>query len=194
MRTLQRITVTFFLLLVALAAAPKRGSADDAAPISGERAAMIQQIDAAESELLQLADAVPDKKYAWRPGKGVRSVGEVYMHVAGANYFLPTLYGVAPPAGIDLKTYEASVTEKAKIIDALKTSFAHAKKSIADTPDGDLTKTVKIFGKDGTERDAMMIVVTHAHEHLGQSIAYARMNGVVPPWTAARQAAAPDKK
>src|SRR5689334_3461488 len=194
MRTFQRISALFAFLFLALAAVPKRGSADDAAPMSGERAAMIGQIDAAENELLQLADAVPDKKYAWRPGKGVRSIAEVYMHVAGTNYLLPTLYGVAPPAGIDLKTFESSITEKAQIIEAMKTSFAHAKKSIADAADGDLTKTVNIFGKDGTERDAMMIVVTHAHEHLGQSIAYARMNGIVPPWTAAKQAAAAAKK
>ena len=40
-----------------------------------------------------------------------------------------------------------------------------------------------VFGNDNTERAAFMMALNHLHEHLGQSVAYARMNGVVPPWS-----------
>jgi uncharacterized damage-inducible protein DinB len=163
---------------------------DSVASISGERAAMIGQIREAEDKLVDLAGAIPQAKFSWRPGKGVRSVAEVYRHVVSTNYFLPTMFGTAMPAGFDFKNYETADSDRAQIVEDLKASFAHLRKAISDSPDGDLSKTVKIFDHDGTEREAMMIAVTHAHEHLGQSIAYARMIGVVPPWTARQQASA----
>ena len=176
------------LISAAVLLAPAR--ADEAVALSGERAAMIGQIKEAEDELVDLAGATPQAKFSWRPRKGVRSVAEVFRHVIIANYMLPSLFGSAPPAGFDMKTYETAGNDKAEIVRDLKASFAHLRKAISDTPDGDLSKTVRIFDHDGTAREAMMIAVTHAHEHLGQSIAYARMNGIVPPWTAREQAEA----
>jgi uncharacterized damage-inducible protein DinB len=163
--------------------------ADEAvASLSGERSAMIAQIQQAEDKLIDLAGAIPEAKYSWRPRKGVRSVAEVFRHVVTSNYLFPTWFGTRPPAGFDMKNYEAGHSDREQIVQDLKASFAHLRKAIADTPDGDLTKTVKIGDHDGTEREGMMIAVTHAHEHLGQSIAYARMIGIVPPWTAREQA------
>jgi uncharacterized damage-inducible protein DinB len=172
-----------------LLVAPAR--ADEAvAPLSGERSAMIAQIQQAEDKLIDLAGAIPQAKYSWRPRKGVRSVAEVFRHVVITNYFFPTWFGTKPPADFDMKNYEAGHSDREQIVQDLKASFAHLRKAIADTPDGDLSKTVKIGDHDGTEREGMMIAVTHAHEHLGQSIAYARMIGIVPPWTAREQAVA----
>jgi uncharacterized damage-inducible protein DinB len=176
------------LISAAMLVTPAR--ADEAVSLSGERAAMIGQIKEAEDKLVDLAGAMPQAKFSWRPRKGVRSVAEVFRHVVTANYLLPSLFGSAPPAGFDMKTYETAGNDKAEIVRDLKASFAHLRKAISDAPDGDLSKTVKIFDHDGTEREAMMIAVTHAHEHLGQSIAYARMNAVVPPWSAPPQASA----
>jgi len=164
--------------------------ADDAVALSGERAAMIGQIKEAEDKLVDLAGAIPQSKFSWRPRKGVRSVAEVFRHVVSANYFFPTMFGTAMPASFNPKNYETASSDRAQTVGDLSASFAHLRKAISDAPDGDLSKTVKIFDHDGTEREAMMIAVTHAHEHLGQSIAYARMIGVVPPWTARQQAAA----
>ena len=157
------------------------------AMIGGVRGSFLFQIDQAQDKLLQLANAIPAEKYGWKPGEGVRSVGEVFNHVASANYFFPTIWKstVPMPAGIDPRTFEKEMSgDKAKTIDTLTKSFAHVRAAITAASEADLNNKINIFGHDATVRDAMLIVVTHAHEHLGQSIAYARSNAIVPPWSA----------
>ena len=153
----------------------------------GVRAEILRQIDDAQKKLLALANTMPAEKYTWRPGQGVRSVGEVFAHVAGGNYFLPTLWGVRPPAGVDPRSFEKEGGDKTKTIENLKKSFDHARQAIQSVPEADLGKAAKIFDHEGTYREAFLLVASHAHEHLGQSIAYARMNSVVPPWSAGGQ-------
>jgi uncharacterized damage-inducible protein DinB len=97
--------------------------------------------------------------------------------------------GVTPPQGFDFKTYEKSLTKKADIQKALKDSFAHMEAGFANVSDADMEKQVELFGTKMTVRSAYLLLLSHCHEHLGQSIAYARSNGIVPPWTA-KQAAA----
>jgi uncharacterized damage-inducible protein DinB len=75
------------------------------------------------------------------------------------------------------------------VIEWLKKSIDNVKATASGVSDADLDKTVKAFGREMTQRRVLMIVQTHLHEHLGQSIAYARMNGITPPWTAAEAAA-----
>ncbi|HEX7615143.1 MAG TPA: DinB family protein [Thermoanaerobaculia bacterium] len=157
-----------------------------AAPAAGFRAEFLAQQDRVEKEILGLAEATPADKYGWRPAPGVRSISEVYIHIVGGNTFLLGFAGVKPPAGMD-KDMEKNVTEKAKVIDELKKSFAHLRAGIAATTDADLDKPVKFFGTDSTVRGVLLTVANHEHEHLGQTIAYARMNGIVPPWTAEQQ-------
>ena len=120
----------------------------------------------------------------------VRSTGEVFMHIAQANYSMPLLLGEAPAPGVDPKTFDAQARDKAKVVETLRGSFDYAMKALRDLPDADLEQGVDIFGRQGTKRELCMLLVAHAHEHLGQSIAYARTNGIVPPWTARAEAAA----
>ena len=150
---------------------------------AGLRGEILAEIDAVEKKLVDLAGAVPPEKFGWRPGEGVRSVSEVYMHVAGGNYMIPTFIGIKPPEGID-RGMEKSVTEKDKVVAALKQSFDHLRKAVRDTPDADWDSKVKLFGRiDSSKRGVFLLLLNHAHEHLGQSIAYARSNGVAPPWS-----------
>jgi uncharacterized damage-inducible protein DinB len=162
------------------------------APTKGFRAEFLMQQDGVEKELLGLAEATPAGKFGWRPAEGVRSVSEVYMHVAGGNYLFLGFAGVKAPDGIS-PSMEKEVTDKAAVIEAMKKSFAALRAGVASIADADLDKPVKLFGHDTTVRGVLLIAATHEHEHLGQSIAYARMNGIVPPWTAARQAKAAEK-
>jgi uncharacterized damage-inducible protein DinB len=157
---------------------------------SGPRAELVKQCNEVEKKFVDLAQAMPQEKYGWRPGEGVRSVSEVYMHVVGANYFIPSFAGVKPPEGLS-RDMEKTVTEKAKVVEMLKKSFEHVRQALLSKSDADLDSPGKLFGQETTVRDVMLTTVTHMHEHLGQSIAYARMNGVVPPWTAAEQARQP---
>jgi uncharacterized damage-inducible protein DinB len=154
-----------------------------AAPASGFKADSIGNIDYASKELVSLAEAMPAEKYSWRPAPGVRSVSEVYMHVAIANYYLPSFAGTKVPEGID-REMETKVTDKAKVVDALKKSIDHLRTAISNTPDAELDTKVKAFGRDLSKRAIFLIALGHIHEHLGQSIAYARSNGVTPPWSA----------
>lgn len=162
------------------------------APASGFRAEFLKQVDDMEKKYVDLAQAVPQEKYAWRPGEGVRSVSEVFMHLAVANFFIPQFVGAKPPTGID-RNMERTVTDKAKVIDSLKQSFAHVRQAALNTPDTDLDKPATFFGRQTTVRDVFFTMATHMHEHLGQSIAYARMNSIVPPWTAARESGGPPR-
>jgi uncharacterized damage-inducible protein DinB len=145
----------------------------------------------AEKKVIELAEATPADKYAWAPGKGVRSTSEVFMHVAGANYLIPTLVGQAPPGGIDARKLESTIKEKDQAVKTLRESFSSAHAAIDKTDDFDTM--IDMFGQKVTKRYALLLLVTHAHEHLGQAIAYARMNAITPPWTARENAAAEAK-
>jgi hypothetical protein len=103
------------------------------------------------------------------------------MHIAGANYFLATFVNVQPPSTMP-KDIE-KITDKKLVVSELQKSFDHLRMVMKNTPDSDLDKQVMLFGKPTTERAVFATILNHLHEHLGQSIAYARMNGVVPPWS-----------
>jgi uncharacterized damage-inducible protein DinB len=141
------------------------------------------EFDHAARQLLALAEATPAEKFGWRPADGVRSIAEVYMHVAVGNHLLLRQAGIQ--SGVDLakmgKDPEKSITDKAAVIEFLEGSFAAVRTSY---PTADMQKKVKPFGiKDATAQDVFLRVLVHNHEHMGQSIAYARMNGVAPPWS-----------
>jgi uncharacterized damage-inducible protein DinB len=141
------------------------------------------EFDHAARQLLQLAEATPPEKFSWRPADGVRSVAEVYMHIALANHFLLRQVGVEPPfdpASLG-KQPERSKTAKADVIGFLKGSFDAVRNAHGKT---DLQKKVQLFKKDTTAEHVFVRILVHNHEHMGQSIAYARMNGVAPPWSA----------
>src|SRR5205807_1376102 len=151
--------------------------------VSGYRSEVMAEVMVQEDKFTRLAEAIPAEKYTWRPAADVRSFAEVFLHVSAANYNLYEMVGTAPPSALDLKTLEKSTTDKTKIIAALRDSFAHAKQAIKSMPDADLEKSMDWFGGKNTERGALLFIVRHGAEHLGQSIAYSRMAGVVPPWT-----------
>lgn len=148
-------------------------------PAQGFRAEFVANLDEVQRKLVSLAEATPAEKFSWKPEGDVRSISEVYMHIARSNYFLATFLGAeaSRPAG-DL---EKTVTKKAEVIAELKRSFDHLRTVAANTPD--LDKKVKLFGNATTHRGVLVTVLSHLHEHLGQSVAYARMNGIVPPWS-----------
>jgi uncharacterized damage-inducible protein DinB len=162
------------------AAAASTGAA---APASGYRAEFLNEMKYFEGRFTQLAEAIPAEKFTWRPAAGVRSVSEVLLHVAGANQGLPRMAGIQPPAGFAGQGYEQSTTDKAKVIAELRKSFAHIQSAASQMKDADADKPMKVFGMDMTGRSFSFFMARHLGEHLGQLIAYARVNGVVPPWS-----------
>jgi uncharacterized damage-inducible protein DinB len=151
--------------------------------VFGYRSEVLAEVMIQEDKFVRLAEAIPADKYTWRPAPDVRSFAEVFLHVSAANYNIYKLVGTPPPSGFKVNGFEKSTTDKTKIIATLKDSFAHARKAITAISDADLDKNFDWFGGKNTERGVLLFVVRHAAEHLGQSIAYARFIGVVPPWT-----------
>jgi uncharacterized damage-inducible protein DinB len=134
------------------------------------------------SQLIALAEATPEEKFAWRPAPGVRSTSEVYMHIAIANFYLLSVTGPKPPADAN-EDMEKTVTSKAEVIKWLKRSLDAVKQAhLAETPK-DLQRKVHIHDRDATVDGMYLRIIVHANEHMGQLIAYARSSGVVPPWS-----------
>jgi uncharacterized damage-inducible protein DinB len=183
-----RIRVSAVCLLIVTVSAVQAAAQvypyrDGTPGVTGYRSEVLAEVMIQESEFIRLAEAFPADKYTWRPGPGVRSVAEVFLHASAANYNMYKLVGTPPPAGLDVAGLEQSTTDKAKVIATLKASYAHAKKAITDMPDANLEKTMDWLGGKITQRGVLLYIVPHIAEHLGQAIAYARINGVVPPWT-----------
>jgi uncharacterized damage-inducible protein DinB len=134
-------------------------------------------------QLIALAEATPAEKFAWRPAPGIRSVSEVYMHIAMANFYLLSVTGPKMPADLKSADLEKTVTAKADVIDWLKRSLDAVKVAHAVVRPDDLQRKVKVNGVDATVDGMYLRIIVHANEHMGQLIAYARMSGVVPPWS-----------
>ncbi len=183
MRRILTVALSFAFLCGLTAQAARAQAPDTKAAPSGFKAEAIRSLEDAEKKIIALAEAMPAEKYSWKP-EGARSVGEVYMHIAMGNYFQAKMLGVPLPDGVTSDSL-GKITGKGEIVDALKKSYTHVHAAILGV--SDLDKQTKLYGREGAMREAVLIIVSHNHEHLGQCIAYARMNGVVPPWTAERQ-------
>jgi uncharacterized damage-inducible protein DinB len=168
-------------------AAAAQTAATNAPAVATFQSDWVSDVDFVGKRIIDLANAVPEEKYSWRPAPGVRSVSEVYMHIVGANYMLPSLVGGKTPEGVT-RDMEKTVTDKAKVVEWLRKSIENAKTVGGGLSNADLDKNVKVpflGNRELSERRILMIVQTHLHEHLGQSIAYARSIGVTPPWSEA---------
>jgi uncharacterized damage-inducible protein DinB len=175
-------------LTCVLSVAARSASAQAA---GGVVADLVSDVNETQQKFIALAKAIPPEKYDWRPAAGVRSVSEVLRHVASDNYLIPAALGHAADAstgikGEDYKTaqaFEARKATKEQTIADVEKSFANLKSAMQGTPASKLGDQVKLFGQPFTMQKAWVLGTTHLHEHLGQLIAYARVNGVKPPWS-----------
>ena len=175
---------------MALGAVLLAGATTPALAQTDIRTEIIREIDIAGSKFTGLSATIPAAAYDWRPEEGVRSVREVFLHVIGNNYNLAWYLGAEPPAGSGITQAYATVValeaerlEPAEITRRLEASFAHLRSAILAMDDAALAEQVNFFGQQRSRLGVLVLIATHLHEHLGQSIAYARSNGVVPPWS-----------
>lgn len=177
-------TVAIAALLAAPALTPLEAQ-------SGFMGVMHRDLNDLQKKLVDLAKAIPESAYGWRPSPGVRSVGEVFQHIAADNYILPVYMGTPAPSatGITAEYGTAVAYEtrrgltKAQIVAELEASFVHLHQAINVTTDANLAQNINWFGTQTTRLQSMTGTVGHLHEHLGQLIAYARSNNVKPPWS-----------
>ncbi len=151
------------------------------APTAALKAEYLAEIADVQDKLHQLAEEFPEAKYSWRPAEGIRSVSEVFLHVAGGTYFLTRMAGFPTPA--DVPKQIEKIVGKKEVIAQLDKSFAHLRAAVAAATPESMAKEVDFFGQKSTVRGMYMKAYGHMSEHLGQAIAYARSTGVVPPWS-----------
>jgi len=150
---------------------------------------LLTDIGQVHQKLTSLAQAIPADKWGWRPGQGVRSVGEVYLHVAADNYLLPGVLGTPAPAatGIRIEDYatvqafERRAMPRDQALAEMERSFVHLKRALQGA--STTGENISVFGQTFTRQGFLILLTTHLHEHLGQLIAYARSVGVAPPWS-----------
>lgn len=150
----------------------------------------VGQVVFVQGRITDLANAVPQASYEWRPAEGVRSVSEVYLHVAFANYICVTISGGTVPKEVGFQmdftkadAWATQTTDKTVILEKVNESFEILKERIGKLTEEDLNREVEVFGMKMSTRNFIISMIGHCHEHLGQSIAYARINGVTPPWS-----------
>jgi uncharacterized damage-inducible protein DinB len=135
-------------------------------------------------QVMQLAQAIPADKYSWAPQTGVRSTAEVMAHIVSANYFFASKLGAKIPEGVKMETIEKDLKTKEALATELKRSYDLMINAIKSTKDASLSNKVEFpFPGEFTSMTAVLIALSHSNEHLGQLIAYARMNGITPPWS-----------
>ena len=172
--------VIFALLLVTVFSVPARAQAKGDHPMRGE---LMAHFESSMSKVIALADAMPAESYAWKPSAEAMPVGHVYAHIAHYNFMYPAnSMGIAPPGTIRLDTLEA-MRSKAQIVALLRQSTEHVRRTLSAMPAAELEKSTTLYGRTVPKWAVMLQLVTHMNEHLGQSIAYARSNNIVPPWS-----------
>jgi uncharacterized damage-inducible protein DinB len=143
-----------------------------------------EQFGASADKLVALAKVMPESTYEWTPMEGVASVARVYMHIARYNYAYPEGMGVESPMGASVyDTWEEGVTDKAEVVSILEASMEHVRGVAEKMGAMGMEGETELYGRDVGEWAVLFQLITHMNEHLGQSIAYARMNHVVPPWS-----------
>lgn len=144
---------------------------------------MLGQFANSSYKMTELSEAMPAELYEWAPGEGLMSIATVYAHIARYNFmYLEENLGIAAPEGVDWQNLE-SLTDKAEITEALRLSVAHVTDTVEAMTDDDLAAMTTLYGREVPGWAVLVQLVSHMNEHVGQSVAYARMNGIVPPWS-----------
>src|SRR5215472_16790749 len=175
---------------VAVAAPRADDAMDHTAPSYDMKAQALVDLEQMQKKFVELANALPADKLTWRPSSDSRSFAEVFLHVAAERYGILGMMGAEAPAGVDRKGLEKSSTDRARIVDEVNKSWDFAKKTIEGMSNAEFAKLLPKLGPQANAGGVVYILVADNHEHIGQSIAYARENGIAPPWTIAAQKAA----
>lgn len=173
--------ITLLTPLLLISAAPQALQAQTSAE-SNNFKQQFQRHFNYSSRVLSLAKAMPADTYSWQPSEGVYSVAKVFAHIARYNYYyLESSLDIPAPNGVDVENME-SLTDKEEIVTALEQSITHVQNSISQMPTSKLSEQTQLYGQTVNGQAVLMQLITHYSEHVGQAIAYARMNDIVPPW------------
>jgi len=171
------------IVLLATAASVTASVARAQGTPPGFRGEFLHQFDQSMTKIVALAEAVPAERYARRPVPAVMPIAQMFAHIARFNYEYPArAMGIATPAGIDRDTLER-VAEKAQVVALLRRSADHVRQAVRRMPDAQFERMTTLYGRRVPQWAVLLQLLAHMDDHLGQSIAYARVIGVVPPWS-----------
>jgi len=191
------LSLTCFVFVLSAGAAALHAQAtgaDTTAPSYDLKAQALLDLEAVNKKCVDLLTALPADKITWRPSPDTRSFAEVFLHVAGERYGFLSMLGATPPAGFKAGQFDKSTTDRDRILAELNQSWDFTSKTINGISNADFAKLLPKLGPQANQGDVVYLLVADAHEHLGQLVAYARQNAIVPPWTLQAQKEAQKKK
>ncbi len=188
---MKRAFTVLMLILVGLSSAVIRASpqnadataTDHSAPSYDVKGQSLLELGEIQKKFVALANALPADKFTWLPSADARSFAEVFQHVAGERHGFLNLMGAELPTGFDAKALEKSTSDRARIVEQLNKSWEFNQKTIKGMSNADIARLLPNLGPEANAGDVVYSLVIDADEHLGQAVAYARENGIVPPWT-----------
>jgi uncharacterized damage-inducible protein DinB len=158
-------------------------------PLAGQitpseyRDEFLRHFEQSSRKVISLAEAVPQDLYAWSPGEGVMPVSQVFMHIARYNYmYLETSLGIPAPNDLDQDALE-SISDKTRVRTLLQRSVDHVREHVGAMTDEEVAGSTVLYGRNVAGWAVLFQLLAHMNEHVGQSVSYARMNGIVPPWS-----------
>jgi len=147
------------------------------------RDAFLGHFEQSSHKITELARVMPEEKYTWAPGEGLMTVAQVYAHLARYNFmYLDQNLGIFPPGGLEYMGLE-EMTDKAEVREIFELSVRHVKAKVAAMTEAALSDETNLYGRQVSGWTVLLQLISHMNEHVGQSVAYARMNGIVPPWS-----------
>ena len=182
------IRYSLILTVTAMAIVITGGNNQVQGQTTGLRAQYIADYETMSSKFSELSEAMDSNMYDWQPMADVRTVSEVFMLIVAENYLMPSSWGATAPSNVAVSgaMFEemATITDKDEVLAHLEQSFDYVISAMGDISDEQMNETIQFFGQETTVQAALFFIVVDMHEHLGQAIAYARANNVVPPWSA----------
>lgn len=171
MRSFLTVLITFFLV------------GDVLAQEVGFKQEFLRQFNSSAQKLTSLAEEMPAESYGWRPMEGVASVADAYMHIAYYNYYYPqTRFDTETPSDVHIDAFE-NIEDKEAVVEELRRSLDHVVATVEAMPSDAFEESTEHYGRSVSKRAVLLSLIVHMNEHLGQQIAYARSNHVVPPWS-----------
>ena len=136
-----------------------------------------------KGDVMGSVDKIPEDLWSFQPTKDVRTIGQLFAHIADGQY---EFCGVATQGKPVTKDIEKTAKTKAEIVAALKEAFAYCDAAYGDLTDAKAPEIVTFFGMRITRLGAMDFNVAHNMEHYGNLVTYMRLKGIVPPSSAPR--------
>jgi hypothetical protein len=190
--TPRRLSAPALFLVTALAGSPgtqlsAQAPVSDSTEFAAWRQVQKGDIDGLREKFMALARVVPADKLGWRPMEGTRSFRDVFAHIAAEGNTETAMYGRPLPAGsvADFDAEEARLNKLPddQLIAAMDRAMASLSATLGGLSRAKINTPIRYFGQNTLPRVATTYTLNDLHEHLGQLVAYARMNGIVPPWS-----------